>query len=159
MQAFALDLETNARVSKDFYVPHERYSKRGSTHLADPRDVYEHISNFGMRRQRACMEAIIPKELLDEAVEACNGAVLAKATLTPERINKMLTAFANIGVSKQDIQQWLGYRLEGLTPRKFLRLNHIYQESKEPQNPADQPMDGTESEAYKTWVGEGKTDE
>ncbi len=40
MEAFAWDLETNSKRTVVFNVPHKRVTKRGTTNLTDPRDIY-----------------------------------------------------------------------------------------------------------------------
>jgi hypothetical protein len=50
MQAYAWDLETNARVATGFIVPHKRDTKRGVKTLTDMRDIYENNANNGARR-------------------------------------------------------------------------------------------------------------
>ena len=45
VMAYAWDLETNARQTKIFTVPHIRGTKKGNVPLTDPRDIYEIMSH------------------------------------------------------------------------------------------------------------------
>jgi hypothetical protein len=40
-EAYAIDLQTNTRVTKVFHVPHVRDTKKGKQKLTDSRDIYE----------------------------------------------------------------------------------------------------------------------
>src|SRR6266568_2100587 len=49
-EAYAIDLQTNTRITKVFHVPHKRDTKKGVTRLTDARDIYELVANQGARR-------------------------------------------------------------------------------------------------------------
>jgi len=57
-EAFAIDYQTNTRISKTFHVPHTIGTKSGPKKLTDPRDIYELVANQGARRMRACILSI-----------------------------------------------------------------------------------------------------
>ena len=71
VMAYAWDLETNTRQTKIFSVPHIRGTKKGNIPLTDPRDIYEMVANQGARRLRACILGVIPGDVIDAAVDAC----------------------------------------------------------------------------------------
>lgn len=71
VKAFAWDVETNFSDEKIFTVKHERKSGKFTKKLTDSRDIYEIVANQAARRKRACIFAVIPKYIVDEAVEAC----------------------------------------------------------------------------------------
>ena len=131
MQAFAMDIQRNNRVSKDIYVPHERKTRYKTTHLTDAREVYEHTSNMVTRRMRSCMEAVIPKDLRDELLEAADKRIADEAKLTPEGVKKMVSAFSELGVTKEMLTGWLGYPMDKITPRRYVRLRRIYRSIKD----------------------------
>ena len=70
-EAYAVDLETNVRISKTFHVPHTRDTKQGKKRLTDSREIYELVANQGARRLRACILGIVPEDVVDAAVERC----------------------------------------------------------------------------------------
>ena len=74
--------------------------------LCDPRDVYEMVANLGARRLRACILAVIPKDIVDAAVEECEKT-LAGDTKEPiaDRLKKMLDKFSEFGVTKDMIEK------------------------------------------------------
>ena len=79
VQAFAWDVETNTRREVTFQVPHVRYTKRGTTRLEDPRDMYEMVANQGARRLRACILAVIPGDVTEAAVAQCETTMRSTA--------------------------------------------------------------------------------
>ena len=72
VMAYAWDLETNARQTKLFSVPHIRHTRKGDYPLTDPRDIYELVANQAARRVRACILGIVPGDVVEAAVERCN---------------------------------------------------------------------------------------
>lgn len=125
-EAFAWDMETNSRQTKVFQVPHVRYSKsKGNTRLYDPRDIYELVANNGARRLRACILGIIPGDIVEEAVEACERTMNTKFEVTPERIKKMLETFSEYGVTREQIEARIQCHLEAIKPVQFANLAKI----------------------------------
>lgn len=124
-EAFAWDMETNARQTKVFQVPHIRHTKRGDTRLTDPRDIYELVANNGARRLRACILGIIPGDVVEEAVEACDRTLKTKFEATPERLMKMLETFEGYGVSKEQIEARVQCHLDAIKPAQLANLGKI----------------------------------
>jgi len=129
-EAFAWDMETNVRQVKIFHVSHKRVSKKNGqevvTLLTDPRDIYEMVANSGARRLRACILSIIPGDLVDMAVEACEKTMLKKdGEVTPEVIKKMLEWFAANGVSQDVIERFIQRSVDSITPALMGRLRKI----------------------------------
>lgn len=125
--AYAWDLETNVRAEKTFTVLHERKARGRVQKLSDPRDVYEMVANLGARRQRACILAVIPKDIVDAAVEECEKT-LAGDTKEPiaDRLKKMLDKFSEFGVTKDMIEKRQGYAFESFTEKDILSLIKVY---------------------------------
>lgn len=125
-EAYAWDMETNARQVKVFHVPHIRHTRQGDKVLTDPRDIYELIANNGARRLRACILGIIPGDIVDEAVAACDATMAIKFEVTPERLKSMLAKFDEIGVTKEQIEARLQCHLEAVKPAQLANLGKIY---------------------------------
>ena len=106
VQAFAWDVETNTRREVTFSVPHIRHTKKGSYKLEDPRDIYELVANQGARRLRACILSVIPGDVIEAAVSQCMLTLKAHCDVTPEGIQKLVSAFEAIGVSKARIEKF-----------------------------------------------------
>lgn len=126
IECFAWDLETNAKRVVNITVPHKRYSKSGSTVLTDPRDIYENNANYAQRRVRSCLEAIVPPDVVDDAVEQCRATLKATVDVTPETVKKLADAFGKIQVSREQLENRLGRKLDTMQPAQYLDLRRIY---------------------------------
>ncbi len=127
MMAFAIDLETNCYDSKIFSVRHERYSKNGITRLEDPTDIYLHVANFAARRKRSCMEAVIPRDVIDAALEQCDKTLNSgHSEPLVDRTRKMVTAFADFQVTVEMLERRLQHKLEAISEQEMVILRKIY---------------------------------
>lgn len=126
VEAFCWDVETNTRQVKVFEVPHIRHTRNGAKLLTDPRDVYELVANQGARRLRACILGVVPGDVVDAALTQCEATLRTKVDVTPEGIKALLGAFAEIGVSGDQVAQKLGHRADSIVPAEVVRLRKIY---------------------------------
>lgn len=126
VEAFAWDLETNVRRSITFRVPHYRDTRNGRKKLEDSRDIYELVANQGSRRVRACILAVIPRDIQDAVTEQVTETMKATVEITPERIQKMLSGFAEYGVSKEMIEKKIQRRLDTITAAQVITLGRIF---------------------------------
>lgn len=126
VEAFAWDIETNTRQSKVFQVSHIRHTKQGSKLLTDPRDIYENVANNGARRLRACILGIIPGDVTEAAVMQCEETATVSADVSPEGIKVMLKTFAEIGVTKDQIEAKIQSHIEAIRPAQKVNLKKIY---------------------------------
>jgi hypothetical protein len=130
--AYAWDIETNVRSEKIFTVKHERSTKQGPKKLDDSRDIYELVANMGARRQRACILAIIPKDVIDSAVEECDKTLAGKnSEPIIDRIKKMFDAFKAYGVTREMIEKRIGVGLDSFTEKDLLGLIKVFNSLKD----------------------------
>jgi hypothetical protein len=109
MQAFAWDLETNARNSSTFIVPHKRDTKTGTKQLTEMRDIYENNANNGARRLRECILSILPDYFVEEAAENCRRTLDGGGdTPLPQRIANCISGFDQIGVTVAQLEEKIG---------------------------------------------------
>lgn len=133
MMAYAWDLETNTRATKVFTVPHKRDTKKGPKALTDARDIYEITASMGARRERACILAVIPGDIIEAAEEQCRKT-LAGAYNEPleDRIRKMLQAFeSEFSVDKPLIEKYIGYPVNRFTEQDFIKLRGVFKAIKD----------------------------
>lgn len=126
VEAYAWDLETNTKRRIQFTVKHVRETRSGNYPLTDPRDVYENTANLASRRMRACLESILPFDVVEEAVEMCNRTMLATEPVTADRIKALVAAFAEIGVTQDQIAARIQRTVDNIQPAQMLQLRHIY---------------------------------
>lgn len=127
VMSYAWDLETNTRATKVFTVKHQRSARGSINALEDPRDIYEMTANQGARRLRACILAVIPGDVVEEAERECDKTMAGK---NPEplidRARKMVTAFADHGVTQEMIETRLGHKLEATIEQELVVLRKIF---------------------------------
>jgi len=110
MEAYAWDLETNTRISKEFHVKHERHTKRGVNKLTDPRDLYEVAANNGARRMRACILSVIPGDVIEDAVRQCKKTLTDTGEPLDIRVRNMVNVFEKeFRVTKDQVEKYIGY--------------------------------------------------
>ncbi len=127
LQAYCIDMETNYEKRVTFSVKHERSSSKGITKLTDQRDRYENAFNYGARRLRACILAVIPGDIVEEAVEQCNKTMAGKSDVPLiDRARAMLPAFNKIGVSQEMIEKRLGHKLEAVLEPELVVMRQIF---------------------------------
>jgi len=127
VMAYAWDLETNTRQTKIFTVKHVRHTRSGSYDLTDPRDIYEMTANQGARRMRACILGVIPGDIQEAAIAACEKT-LSQGSKEPlvDRIKKMVVAFEPFGVSKDMIEKRLGHVITTTSEAEVVQLQKIF---------------------------------
>lgn len=136
--AYAWDLETGYHDERQFQVRHWRDTQKGGYVLTDERDIYELMMNFGQRRKRACLLAVLPGDVVEAAIEQCHETLTQSADITPESLKKMLARFAEFNVSQRHIEKRIQRRLDSISPAQFVQLRRIYTSLKDQMSePAD----------------------
>ena len=131
--SYCWDIETNTRDVKIFNVSHSVQTKKGTKILTDPREIYEHVANQGARRKRAYILAVIPKDVVDSAVDACQQT-LAKGCKEPliDRLRNLVNRFQKYySVPLESIEKYMGYKLDCFTEMDGVTLAGIYTALKE----------------------------
>lgn len=126
VEAYAWDLESNVRRAITFRVPHYRDTKAGRKKIEDSRDIYEMIANQSSRRVRACILAVIPRDIQDAVSEQVEYTMKATVDITPEYIKQMLGGFASYGVSKEMIEKRIQRNIDSITPAQVISLGRIF---------------------------------
>ncbi len=125
VECFAWDLETNFRVPRTFTVRHWRDTRSGGYALNDEREIYELCANQAARRVRACLLAVIPGDVIEEAIRQCDATLAAKADNGPEAQQKIVAAFERHGVSKAQIEKRIQRRLDAITAAQVVNLRKV----------------------------------
>lgn len=125
VEASAIDTQTRTRKSIAFPVSHWRDTKQGGYALKDERDIYELCANMAQRRVRACIEAVIPTDVIEAAMEQAD-TTLQKVDTSPEAMQKMLAAFEPFGVTRAHIEKRIQRSLDSIKPTQVVSLKRIY---------------------------------
>lgn len=132
MQAYAWDKESNTTIVKNFTNPHTNYVSSKAYTLTTPRDIYDSNANASGRRERACILAVIPSNIVSDALKECEKTKTgANAEALPARIQKMVYAFSAFGVKKEQIEKRLGHTVETVSPEELCQLVSIYNSIKD----------------------------
>lgn len=126
VEAFAWDLETNVRRSITFRVAHYLDTKSGRKKLEASRDIYEYVANQGSRRVRACILAVIPRDIQDAVMDQVEKTMKATVEVTPERVKAMLEGFEKYGVTKGMVEARIQRSIDAITPAQMIGLRRIF---------------------------------
>jgi hypothetical protein len=124
--AFAWDLESTSYEERQFPVRHWRDTRRGGYAVTEERDIYELVANAGQRRKRSCLEALIPRDVIDAALSQCETTLKAKADTSPAAMQKMIEGFAAFGVTREQIEARIQRRLDAIQPAQVVGLRRVY---------------------------------
>ena len=130
-EAYAIDLQTNTRVTKVFHVAHVRDTKKGRQKLTDARDIYEMVANQGSRRLRACILGILPGDVIEAAVNQCKKTMETGELPLADRIRLMIDKFKEVGVTVELLEKRLGHKLDATIPQEIVTLQGIYKSIKD----------------------------
>lgn len=132
MQAYAWDLETNTISTQNFTNPHIRETKTGSVQLTSQRDIYELNANMGARRLRSRILAILPADLVEDAIKKCKETIAGKSDEPlVDRVRKMVVQFARYGVTQEQIEKRLGRKIDTMNTEDFVEYVGIFNSLKE----------------------------
>ena len=120
--AYALDYQTLKKDQREFWVEHK--GEKGNV-LTDSRDIYERIANSAQRRKRSCVEAIIPKYIVQAAVDQVKETLLGGKDAKPfhERVAILVKTFYDKhGVTRPQIEKKIGSKIEAMAPTQYVQL-------------------------------------
>lgn len=122
--AFCWDLETNVHREAEFVVPHIRDTKKGPVVLTDERDIYEIAANMGARRLRSAILAIIPRHIVDAAVDQCGRTLEQQGSIEKKRAD-VVAALGKHGVLPTQIEERIGKKIHAMTGPEYVQLQRI----------------------------------
>lgn len=125
--SYATDLETGFHDEKRFFVRHWRDKKGGrGAPVTEERDIYEVIANYGARRKRACILAVIPSDVQEAAERQIDVTLKTKIEITEDSLKKLVEAFATYGVTQEMIEKRIQRHLATMLPAQMLTMKRIY---------------------------------
>lgn len=143
VRAYCWDLENNVIAQRTFKVEHRIQTKKGVKVLSDPRDVSEYVNNHASRQKRACMLAVLPRDLIEMAVEQCKTTKLQgiKAEPIVDQVRRMVEAFGKQGVSIDMLEKRLKHKMELTTHEEIDQLRDIHQSMKDGESKREEWFD------------------
>lgn len=130
VKAYCWDMQSNFYDEKIFDVEYIRNTRRGSYEVTDTRDKYEMMANMAARRKRACMQAVIPQFVIEQAMKECT-ATLEKdinETNIEETKNRMLAAFGKYGdwITSEHLAGVCGKDWDKLGAKDVVKLRNLF---------------------------------
>ncbi len=123
--AWAWDLETNMRKRIEFVVQHIRDTKKETKILTDQRDIYELVANQSQRRLRNCILAIIPGDVVEAAINACESTLANKGNIETKR-KEIVDLFKKMDVEVEAIEKRLGKKISAMSSVQYVGLVKIH---------------------------------
>lgn len=141
-EAYAWDLETNSQTLDEFTVPHMADRRDGPVKVTQPREIRDLVVNVCKRRLRTCLEANIPKGLVNVAVQACRSTLEHKGGAGKDQVKALLDAFeSEFGVDKRQIARFLGHSAATVNKSEIITLRQIYAALRDGMAEVDQYFD------------------
>lgn len=127
VQAFAWDVQTNVRSVRTFIAPHVRMVRGERKALTDIGDIYLSNQNVGARAVRECLFTVLPTWFTEEAQDICRRTLEdGEGVPLPERINAMVAAFGNQGITVKQLEHKIGRSRGSWTPFDLAQMSIVY---------------------------------
>lgn len=138
IEVYAWDKQTNNRSIRQITVMHTVDTKNGPKVLRDQADIDNRIANVASKQVRGRILAMMPKWLVQEAIDKCKGT-LAGINGEPisVRVRKMTQAFAQYGVTDKHLVEHLGHSLDDVTVDELVDMVGIFNAIREGAKPSD----------------------
>lgn len=150
-RSFAVDLQTGNEDEKKFFIRHWR-DVRGSKgyRVTTDRDIRELVANYGARSKRACIEAVVPKYVFEDALEACEATLLREIRTDDAALKSMLHSFSELGVEQAHIEERINRALADILPAQMIHLHKIFNSLKGGDSTPSQWFDIVDPDATET---------
>lgn len=132
VEVFAWDMEKNNYNKRQLTIMHVRDTKEGPKPLRDQSDIDMKISNIASKQVRGLILAMMPKWLVEDAVQECKKTIAGTNDEPLEvRVRKMTQAFAKYGVTPEHLEAHLGHKLDKVLLDELVDMTGIYNSLRE----------------------------
>ena len=146
MQAYAWDLQTNARSTRTFVIEHARDTKQGRKQLTDLRDISDNNNNFGARAVREMIFATLPQWFTDMAQEVCRETLKNGGGVPlPTRVANALAAYKRARITPSQLATRVGTEPDAWTHEDVTDLEILYRSLQNREITRDEAFPETES--------------
>jgi hypothetical protein len=129
IRGVAWDMESNA--SSYAEATFRKLIQRGTGWIKpDERDLRELTNKHAAILIRNSIFSLLPADLIDDAVEACLKTLSKKGK---PNIDAMVASFAELGVTAQEIEEYIKRPIAEITPDEIARLRGFYNAMKDGQ--------------------------
>lgn len=127
VEVVAWDKEKNIRSVRQITILHVIDTKDGPRKLRDQRDIDNKIANVASKQMRGRLQALLPKWLIEAAVEECRKTLEGdNSEPISVRVRKMTQAFAKFGVTTDHLEAYMGHSLNNVLADELVDLTGIY---------------------------------
>ena len=146
MQAYAWDLQTNARSTRTFVIEHARDTKQGRKQLTELRDISDNNNNFGARAVREMIFATLPQWFTDMAQEVCRETLKNGGGVPlPTRVANALAAYKRARITPSQLATRVGTEPDAWTHEDVTDLEILYRSLQNREITRDEAFPETES--------------
>lgn len=132
IEVYAWDKEKNNRSIRQITVLHVLDTRDGPRRLRDQTDVDNKIANVASKQARGRILALLPKWLVEAAIEECKKTLAGNNDKPLEqRLRDMQQAFAKFGVTQEHLEKHLGHALDKTLADEFVELTGIFNSLRE----------------------------
>lgn len=132
VEVFAWDMEKNNYNKRQLTVMHVRDTRDGPKKLRDQTDIDQKINNVASKQVRGLILAMMPKWLVEDAVNECKKTLAGTNDEPLEvRVRKMTQAFAKFGVTPDHLEKRLGHKLSEVLLDELVDMMGIFNALKE----------------------------
>ena len=127
VEVFAWDKEKNNRSVRQITVMHTRDTRDGQVPLRDQKDIDDKIANVASKQVRGRILALMPKWMVEGAIEECKKTLAGKNDEPLEqRVRKMVDSFGKYGVKPSQIAKYIEKPIESANADDFVELLGVY---------------------------------
>lgn len=138
VEVYAWDKQTNNRSIRQITVMHVVDTKNGPKKLTDQADIDNKIANVASKQVRGRILAMMPKWLVQDAVEKCKQTLAGNSEEPMDvRVRRMTQAFAKYGVNDKHLTEYLGHALSEVVLDELVDLTGVFNAIKEGAKPSE----------------------
>lgn len=127
VEVYAWDKQTNVRSIRQITVKHVIDTKHGPKKCTQQREIDDLIANKASKQLRGRILAIVPKWLVEAAIEQCRVTLAGGGGETiSSRIRRMVSAFAPYGVTPERLEKHLGHHVGETTADEITDLTAVF---------------------------------
>lgn len=148
VEVYCWDMQTNTTARRGMTILHWRDTKAGGFPLRDSKDIDDLIANKASKQLRGRILAIMPKGLLQFAIDECkktatggNGAPMS------ERLPKMVAAFKKLKITQAMLEKHLDHPIGETSEDEMADLLGMFQSIKDGHTKLEEWFPEDEGEA------------
>jgi len=138
VEVYAWEKQTNTRAARHMTVMHVIDTNYGPKPCKSQKDIDDLISNKASKNLRGRILAIVPKWLVESAIDECKKTIAGKSGMPlSQRIRNLIINFAKYGVQSPAIEKKMGKPIDQILEDEFVDLVGVFNAIKEGKKASD----------------------